>query len=94
MTFGYRQPPPVGITERPCPTCRRPEPICGCGHPERDHFPACLAEVQAAPRVEFASDIYSGRRHYICTCPAFGSPAGQSIGRRRARAERAQVAAR
>ena len=84
--------PPVGITARPCPTCRRPEPICGCGHPERDHFPACLAEVQSAPRVEFASPL--DRHRYVCGCPAFGSPAGQGIGRRRARAEREKAATR
>lgn len=52
---------------------------CGCGHRERDHFPACLAELRRT------TNRYGGGTTTLCGCPNFGSPAGAALGRRRVR---------
>ena len=52
---------------------------CGCGHRERDHFPACLVEMKRT------TNRYGGGTSWLCGCPGFGSPAGATLGRKRLR---------
>lgn len=70
---------------------------CGCGHPKADHFPACLASVEDKPWTDFAApfDVVTGRwgHNYVCSCPAFGSPGGEALGKRREKNRRARLAA-
>ena len=50
--------------------------MCGCGHAESMHFPACLATIH---RTE---NEWGGGTTTLCGCPNFGSPAGIQTGRR------------
>lgn len=53
---------------------------CGCGHLEASHFPACLSTIRST------TNRWGGGSTVLCGCPAFGSPMGATLGRKRLRA--------
>lgn len=52
---------------------------CGCGHAARTHFPACVAILHRT------TNRHGGGTTTLCGCPAFGSPTGAALGRKRVR---------
>jgi hypothetical protein len=67
------------MTRVPFPVGIHTVELCGCEHPERDHFPACLHTMKET------TNRMGGGTTWLCGCPGFGSPAGLTLGRRRAR---------